>query len=64
MMTVEPQHGMPSARCWKTLRYLLRKKRQEGKRDQELELIEAALLNKGSTGDVVAMATMKGAVGP
>lgn len=55
---------MPSARCQKTLRYLLRKKRQEGKRDQELELIEAALLNKGSTGDVVAMATKKGAVGP
>lgn len=41
----------------------MRKKRQEGKRDQEL-LIEAALLNKGSTGDVVAMATKKGAVGP
>lgn len=36
------------------LKYLLRKKkRQEGMREQGLELIGAALLNKGSAGEMV-----------
>lgn len=42
----------------------IEEEKARGKGDQELVLVEAALLNKGSTGDVVAIATMKGAVGP